>query len=237
MVEDFSDKKSESKNTDDMHLNFDKRFKRSIEAKVLRTINKFIYGCTRKGMFGSLAVILGVIFAILWGTIMGVSEFSVIWVLLPAVDVIKRLLLPAVQFLGRIVYGIYGQCLRNYKTQPALFTFEGITGNNAGLEYKKLETDSNDDDYNQKFDEHSTEGDEFSLQFVKAFTKYDACGVVLVEEACYDACRTGIYNLLAVVLGIPLSFVWGLVYGVLQFIIKWILNPAFVCHLFVCMCE
>mmetsp|Transcript_3721 Transcript_3721/g.4617 ORF Transcript_3721/g.4617 Transcript_3721/m.4617 type:complete len:427 (-) Transcript_3721:113-1393(-) len=210
---------------DPMDMAFDKRFKKSEEAKGLRTIIQLIYFYARKGIFNLLSILLGIILAILWGYTMGFYEFYLVWFVLPWIDITKRIYLPLANVVGDVMNAIFGRCLRNFKTQPAWFTFGGIHGNNNNIEYNKLATD--DDDYEQKFDATSIEGDEYGLKFITAFPKSDEIdGIRKIERICYDVCRIGGYNFLTGLIGVPFSLIWGLIYGILQFLITWSINPS-----------
>ena len=217
---------------DPMDMAFDKRFKKSEEVKGLRDLVRFIYYYARKGLFNLLSILLGIILAILWGYTMGLYEFYLVWFILPWIDIAKRVYLPLANVVGDVMNAIFGRCLRNFKTQPAWFTFGGINGNNNNIEYNKLRTDD-DDDYEQKFDSTSVEGDEYGLKFITAFPKSDEIDVIRkIERVCYDVCRIGGYNFLTGLIGVPFSLIWGLIYGILQFLITWFVNPSLVKYIY-----
>ena len=218
---------------DPMDMAFDKRFKKSEEVPGLRAIIQLIYHHSRKGIFNLLSIVLGIILAILWGYTMGWYEFYLVWFILPWIDIAKRLYLPLAKVVGDVMNAVFGRCLRNFKTQPAWFTFGGINGNN-NIQYDK--TDDDDDDYEQKFDSTSTQGDEYGLKFITAFPKSDEIDQIRkIERICYDVCRIGGYNFLTGLIGVLLSLVWGLVYGIIQFSITWFVNPAIVKYIYIFM--
>mmetsp|Transcript_31977 Transcript_31977/g.51371 ORF Transcript_31977/g.51371 Transcript_31977/m.51371 type:complete len:175 (-) Transcript_31977:919-1443(-) len=72
-----------------------------------------------------------------------------------------------------------------------------------------------------------TRADPFNLAFDKQFLEIDDEyeAVRTIQNKCYSGTKKGCFNFLSLVLGILLSFIWGLIMGALQFVLIWMIIP------------
>ena len=99
---------------DPFHLDFDKQFfQNDDEYEPVRVIQKAIYRETKRGCFNCLALTLGIIMSFVWGLLMGMTQFLLIWFLLPSWNLMKLLYTPGAAVTGALLNAIFGKCLKN----------------------------------------------------------------------------------------------------------------------------
>mmetsp|Transcript_55129 Transcript_55129/g.49629 ORF Transcript_55129/g.49629 Transcript_55129/m.49629 type:complete len:157 (+) Transcript_55129:63-533(+) len=69
--------------------------------------------------------------------------------------------------------------------------------------------------------------DPFNLAFDKQFQEVDEEyeSVRTIQKTCYHSTRKGCFNFWSLVIGILLSFIWGIIMGTMQFMLIWIVYP------------
>ena len=66
-----------------LDLTFDKTFPETDETDCVRNIEHKCYGGTRKFVYNCFSLIFGIIFSFVWGIIMAIEQFMVVWCVLP----------------------------------------------------------------------------------------------------------------------------------------------------------
>merc|ERR1719410_1962013 len=112
-----------SKRHDPFNLGFDKEFQE--EYDTVRSIQKTCYYNTRKGCFNFMSLLIGIILAFIWGIIMGITQFFLIWVIVPSVKVWKLYWTPAASLGGALLNALFGPCLKNVAARGATINVNG----------------------------------------------------------------------------------------------------------------
>lgn len=72
--------------------------------------------------------------------------------------------------------------------------------------------------------------DPLEIGFDKAFPQSDEIAAVRdIQDMIYSYSRKGLFNLLSIIIGMVLALFWGLLMGILQFLLIWWVYPAMVC--------
>mmetsp|Transcript_56927 Transcript_56927/g.51218 ORF Transcript_56927/g.51218 Transcript_56927/m.51218 type:complete len:171 (-) Transcript_56927:163-675(-) len=76
-------------------------------------------------------------------------------------------------------------------------------------------------------DNPGRETDPLEIAFDKAFPQSDELEAVRnIQNLIYSYSRKGLFNLLSVLIGMVLALAWGLLLGLIQFLLIWFLHPA-----------
>lgn len=103
---------------DPFNLDFEKQFLEiDDEYETVRNIQKACYGGTKKGCFNCLSLVIGVILSFLWGLIMGMMQFFLIWMVIPYWKVIRLYYTPACAVVGALLNACFGKCFKNVASQ------------------------------------------------------------------------------------------------------------------------
>lgn len=71
------------KETDPFEISFDVAFPESDELDGIREIQSVLYLYSRKGLFNLLSISIGMFLAVIWGLLLGLIQFFLIWFLHP----------------------------------------------------------------------------------------------------------------------------------------------------------
>ncbi len=122
---------------DPLSVSFDKAFPKSDEIEAIRGIEKIVYGYSKKGMFNLLSILVGIPISLVWGLVLGICSFFLIWFVYPALvkplppshplhhsshptltphsshaqAAVKMFYSPAAQLVGHVLDSVFGTCL------------------------------------------------------------------------------------------------------------------------------
>ena len=93
-------------------FNFDTLLPATVEFEPLRNAEKMVYDGSRAFMTNILALLVGLLLSLAWGLIVGIFQFTVIWILRPSIRLIEYLMTPMMKFstgiAGGMLEGVFG---------------------------------------------------------------------------------------------------------------------------------
>eukprot|EP00483_Globobulimina_turgida_P011777 UN11799 len=87
--------------------------------KLYDGFKKTCYGGTKKGCFNCMSMVVGVALSFVWGLIMGMAQFFLIWMVIPYWKIIKLYYTPAAAVIGALLNSCFGKCLKNISPKGA----------------------------------------------------------------------------------------------------------------------
>ena len=76
-------------------------------------------------------------------------------------------------------------------------------------------------------DQSQSKGDALETGFDKAFPESDELPFVRkIQKLLYQVSKKGLFNILLVVIAIIVSLFWGIIMGILQFVLIWLVLPG-----------
>eukprot|EP01084_Bolivina_argentea_P179947 310909_1 len=121
---------------DPFNMSFDKQFcECDCEYDSVRRCQKIIYTQTKKGCFNFVSLLIGIILSFIWGIIMGLTQFFMIWVVLPCLKLWSIYYTPSAAVVGDFMDAIFGKCLKNLSSKGTTVNVKSNgNGNNNDVE-------------------------------------------------------------------------------------------------------
>ena len=66
-----------------------------------------------------MSLLVGIVLSFVWGLVMGIMQFSLVWLVAPWAKVIKLYYTPFASVVGSLMNAIFGKCLKNVSSKGA----------------------------------------------------------------------------------------------------------------------